>query len=201
MQSGNHTPGYSRNLWKLLLCLLSALPGSESMWPQMFMFSQHHCIYLSHLLLKTLVSSLHNKDPKLCCMGNRNKLYIKFALEGAEVIGSAITPAFLTNSWRPREAWPSSVLLQQRAVIHCQWAQPWKAGQLPSSRKGKAGKLANVNVRGAGLGETDDNVGSSEKKTIKNTCKGSAWASSPHFRRNTHVSKSSRIRYAILAAF
>lgn len=70
--------------------------------------------------LKTLVSSLHNKDPKLCCMGNRNKLYVKFALEGSEVIGPAITPAFLTNSWRPREAWPSSVLLQQRAVIHCQ---------------------------------------------------------------------------------
>lgn len=95
-------------------------------------------LFLSLIFLKTLVSSLHNRDIRLCCKRNRNKLYVKFALEGSEVIGLAITPAFLTNSWRPREARPSWVLLQQRAVIHCQWAQCCKAGQLPSWRKGRA---------------------------------------------------------------
>lgn len=96
-------------------------------------------VFLSLIFfLKTLACSLHNKDPKLCCMVRRNKLYVEFAPEGSEVISLAITPAFLTNNWGPREAWPSSVLLQQRAVIHCQWAQPWKAGQLPRTSKGKA---------------------------------------------------------------
>lgn len=95
-------------------------------------------LFISLIFLKTLASSLHNRDPKLCCRRNRNKLYIRFAPAGSEVIGLAITPAFLANSWRPREAWPNWVLLQQRAVIHCQWAQSWKAGQLPSWGKGKA---------------------------------------------------------------
>lgn len=109
------------------------LRGNKYIWLQIFVLRQHHCVYLSHLLYKKT-----HKDPKLCCTAWRNKLYVKFAIEGSEVISLAIAPELLTNSWRPREAWPSSVLLQQRAVIHCQWAQPWKAEQLPRTSKGEA---------------------------------------------------------------
>lgn len=146
-------------------------------------------LFISLIFLKTLVSSLYYRDPKLCCRRNRNKLYVKFALEGSEVISLAITPAFLTNSWRPREAWPSWVLLQQRAVIHCQWAQCWKAGQLPSWGKGKAQswKACQCECQRSWTWRKDDSVVLSEEKIIKSTYKGSTWASSPHFRRNTDM--------------
>lgn len=79
-----------------------ALSGSESS-DRRCLCSASITVFISLIFcLKTLVSSLHNKDPKLHCVGNRNKLYVKFAPEGSEVIGPAITPAFLTNSWRCR---------------------------------------------------------------------------------------------------
>lgn len=155
-------------------------------------------VFLSLIFfLKTLVSRLHNKDPKFCCMGNRNKLYIKFGPEGSEVIGPAITPALLTNSWR----------LRGLAQLNASPAESSDTLSVSSARKSRAAskllkrqslKLASLPMWMSEKLDLEKNWqhGSSEKKTIKTTCKGSAWASSPHFR-----SKSSQIRYAILAAF
>lgn len=85
---------------KISICY-PVLSGSESMLPQMLMCSQHyHILSLSSSFWKLL--SLACTTKTLNHTAWRSKLYIKFALKGSEVIGLAITPAFLTNSWRSR---------------------------------------------------------------------------------------------------
>lgn len=78
-----------------------ALPGRGSMRPQMFMLSQHHCVSLSPpWKLLSPVCTLKTLNCAVWGAGISRTLSL---LLRAEVIGSAITPAFLTNSWRPRE--------------------------------------------------------------------------------------------------
>lgn len=85
---------------KISICY-PVLSGSESMWPQMFTRSpDHHILSLSSSSWKLLSPACTTKTLNHVVW--RSKLYIKFALKGSKLIGLAITPAFLTNSWRPR---------------------------------------------------------------------------------------------------
>lgn len=199
MQLGNHIPVQSRNLWKLPWCLLSCTTR-EGVHETTDVYVEPASLCFSFASLKTLVSSVHTEDPKLCCLGSRNKPYIEFALKGwGYRFGhhTCIPDKQLETQRGPGPAQCFSSREQWYAVSEL---SPGKQGssQTPEKAKLRAGKLANLNARGAGLGETDDNVGSCENKTIKNTCKGSDWAS---FKRNIHMSKSSQISYLILAAF
>lgn len=138
-------------------------------------------LFISLIFLKTLVSSLHNRDP---VGGTGISCMLSLLLKARRL---SVWPSHL-HSWQtagdPERPGPADCSSSRE-----QWytVSELSAERQGSFQAGEKAKLANVNVRGAGLGENVDSVGSSEEKIIKNTQKGSAWASSPHFRRNTDL--------------